>query len=175
MLVLVLAAATIIGLVVYWPEGDKIELPPEAVGAGGQVDPYSFSDFERRPPMLWLAAIFAVLVLITGRWQGLRALAGLAASLGIIVFFIAPAILEGQSPTGVAFIGALAVMLVTIPLTHGIGPKAISACLGTAVSLTLILLLADLFVGLGHLSGITTEETVFLRATQEELSLQGLL
>ena len=247
MLVLVLAAATIIGLVVYWPEGDKIatpegaqrpktesaevvgvratpcaqvagqrdcvrveaelrsgpdegreiaftfvaaegkfevgddirvyknELPPEAVGAGGQVDPYSFSDFERRPPMLWLAAIFAVLVLITGRWQGLRALAGLAASLGIIVFFVAPAILEGQSPTGVAFIGALAVMLVTIPLAHGIGPKAISACLGTAVSLTLILLLADLFVGLGHLSGITSEETVFLRATQEELSLQGLL
>ena len=247
MLVLVLAAATIIGLVVYWPEGDEIatpegaqrpktesaevvgvratpcaqvagqrdcvrveaelksgpdegreiaftfvsaegkfevgddirvyknELPPEAVGAGGRVDPYSFSDFERRPPMLWLAAIFAVLVLITGRWQGLRALAGLAASLGIIVFFVAPAILEGQSPTGVAFIGALAVMLVTIPLAHGIGPKAISACLGTAVSLTLILLLADLFVGLGHLSGITTEETVFLRATQEELSLQGLL
>ena len=66
-------------------------------------------------------------------------------------------------------------MLVTIPLAHGIGPKAISACLGTAVSLTLILLLADLFVGFAHLSGITTEETVFLRATQEELSLQGLL
>ena len=247
MLLLVLAAATIIGLVVFWPDGDEIappegtarpktesaevvgvratpcaqvagqqdcvrvearlesgpdegrevaftfvsaegkfevgddirvyknELPPEAVDAGGRVDPYSFSDFERRSPMLWLAAIFATLVLVTGRWQGLRALAGLAASLGIIVFFVAPAILEGRSPTGVAFIGALAVMLVTIPLAHGVGPKTVSACLGTAVSLSLTLLLAETFIGLSHLSGITTEETVFLRATQEGLSLQGLL
>lgn len=247
MLVLVLAAATVIGLIVYWPEGDKIsqpagaqrpktesaevvgvrsapcaqaagrsdcvrvaaklksgpdrgrevtftfvaaegkfgvgddirvyknELPPEAVDAGGRVDPYSFSDFERRSPMLWLAGIFAVLVLLTSRWQGLRALAGLAASLGIIVFFIAPAILEGRSPMGVAFIGALAVMLVTIPLAHGIGPKTVSACLGTAVSLSLTLGLADLFIGFSHLSGITSEETVYLRATQQEISLQGLL
>jgi uncharacterized membrane protein len=153
----------------------KNELPPEAVDAGGRVDPYSFSDFERRSPMLWLAAIFAALVLLTSRWQGLRALAGLAASLGIIVFFIAPAILEGRSPTGVAFIGALAVMLVTIPLAHGIGPKTVSACLGTAFSLSLTLVLAEFFIGLSHLSGITTDETVFLRATQQELSLQGLL
>jgi uncharacterized membrane protein len=245
--VLVLAAATIIGLIVFWPEGDDIPrpqgstpprtesaevvgvrsapcaqvagihdcfrvtaqlrsgpdegdrveftfaaaegrfdvgdrirvyknvLPPEAVDAGGRVDPYSFSDFERRPPMLWLVAIFAGLVLLTSRWQGLRALAGLAASLGLIVFFVAPAILEGRSPTGVAFIGALAVMFVTIPLAHGIGPKTLAACLGTAVSLALALGLADLFIELSHLSGITSEEAVFLRATQEELSLQGLL
>jgi len=153
----------------------KNDLPPEAVAAGGRVDAYSFSDFERRPPMLWLAAIFAALVLLTGRWQGLRALAGLAGSLGIIVFFVAPAILEGRSPTGVAFIGALAVMFVTIPLAHGIGPKTVSACLGTAVSLSLTLLLADLFIGFSHLSGITSEETVFLQATNQELSLQGLL
>ena len=247
MFVLVLAATTVIGLIVFWPDGDKIsqpagakrpktesaevvgvrstrcaqvaglrdcfrvvaklksgpdkgrevsftffaaegkfdvgddirvyknDLPPEAVQAGGRVDPYSFSDFERRPPMLWLLAIFAVLVLVSSRWQGLRALAGLAASLGVIVFFVAPAILEGQSPTGVAFIGALAVMFVTIPLAHGIGAKTVAACLGTAVSLTLVLGLADLFIGFSHLSGITSEETVYLRSTQGELSLQGLL
>jgi uncharacterized membrane protein len=153
----------------------KNVLPPEAVDAGGQVERYSFSDFERRPPMFWLLGIFAALVLVTGRWQGLRALVGLAASLVVIVFFVSPAILEGSSPTGVAFIGALAVMFVTIPLAHGIGPKTLAACLGTAVSLTLALGLADLFIELSHLSGITSEEAVFLRATQQELSLQGLL
>jgi uncharacterized membrane protein len=114
-------------------------------------------------------------VLLTSRWQGLRALTGLVASLGLIVFFVAPAILEGRSPTGVAFIGALAVMFVTIPLAHGIGPKTLAACLGTAVSLALALGLADLFIELSHLSGITSEEAVYLRATQQGLSLQGLL
>jgi uncharacterized membrane protein len=95
--------------------------------------------------------------------------------LAIIVFFVAPSILEGNSPTSVALFGALAVMLVTIPLAHGIGPKTIAACLGTAASLVLTLGLADLFIGLSHLSGITSEEAVFLRASQQELSLQGLL
>jgi uncharacterized membrane protein len=150
-------------------------LPPEAVRAGVDYEPYAFSDFERRPPMIGLAVMFAALVLLTGRWQGLRALAGLAASLAVVVFFVVPAILEGRSPTVVAFFGALAVMLVTLPLAHGVGPKTIAASLGTAASLSLTLMLAHVFIGLAHLSGISTEEALWLRATQGGLSLQGLL
>jgi uncharacterized membrane protein len=150
-------------------------LPPEAVEAGVRADPYAFSDFERRPPMIGLALMFAAIVLLTGRWQGLRALGGLAASLGVIVFFVVPAILDGSSPTVVAFVGALAVMLVTLPLAHGIGPKTIAASLGTTASLALTLGLAHVFIELAHLSGVSSEEAVWLRATQGELSLQGLL
>jgi uncharacterized membrane protein len=153
----------------------KNELPPDAVVAGVEVDPYSFSDFERRQPMLGLLVMFAALVLLTGRWQGLRALAGLAASLAVIVFFIVPAILDGSSPTAVAFIGALAIMLVTLPLAHGIGPKTMAASLGTTASLALTLALGHTFIGLSHLSGVSSEEAVYLRATQGELSLRGLL
>lgn len=149
--------------------------PPAAVAAGVEVEPYSFSDFERRPPMIGLAVMFAALVLLTGRWQGLRALGGLAASLAVIIFFIVPAILEGSSPTLVAFVGALAVMLVTLPLAHGIGPKTLAASLGTTASLALTLLLAHAFIRLAHLSGVSSEEAVYLRTTQGGLSLQGLL
>jgi uncharacterized membrane protein len=161
--------------------GDNIRVyknrppPPAAIAAGAEVEPYSFSDFERRPPMIGLAVMFAALVLLTGRWQGLRALGGLAASLAVIIFFIVPAILEGNSPTLVAFVGALAVMLVTLPLAHGIGPKTMAASLGTTASLALTLLLAHTFIRLAHLSGISSEEAAYLRTTQGELSLQGLL
>ena len=150
-------------------------LPPEAIEAGVAYEPYAFSDFERRPAMIGLALIFGALVLLTGRWQGLRALAGLVASLGIVVFFVVPAILEGSSPTVVAFFGALAIMLITLPVAHGVGPKTIAASLGTTASLVLTLVLADVFVGFTHLSGISTEEALWLRATQGELSLEGLL
>ena len=153
----------------------KNELPPDAVVAGVEVDPYSFSDFERRRPMLGLLIMFAALVLVTGRWQGLRALAGLAASLAIVVFFIVPAILDGRSPIAVAFFGALAIMFATLPLAHGLGPKTMAASLGTTASLALTLALGHLFIDLAHLSGISSEEAVYLRATQGELSLQGLL
>jgi uncharacterized membrane protein len=158
--------------------GDRIRVyknPAADAPLGVQLDEYSFSDFERRAPMAWLAAIFAGLVLLTGRWQGLRALVGLAASLVVLVFFVIPAILHGEEPTMVAFVGALAVMLATIPVTHGIGAKTVAACLGTATSLLLTLVLADLFIDFAHLSGVSSEEAVFLRATQAGLSLPGLL
>jgi uncharacterized membrane protein len=140
-----------------------------------RVDPYAFSDFERRQPIFWLAVVFAVLVLFAARWRGLRALVGLAASLLLIVFFVVPAILDGKSPLSVALVGGLAVMLATIPLAHGIGPKTIAACLGTAASLVLTLVLADVFVDLAHLSGLASEEARFVQATTGDVSLSGLL
>jgi uncharacterized membrane protein len=152
-----------------------LDVPPEALDAGIEVPAYSFSDFERRTPMLGLVVMFAALVLLTGRWQGFRALLGLCGSLAVIVFFIVPAILDGESPTAVAFVGALAIMLITLPLAHGAGPKTIAASLGTAASLSLALLLGYVFIDLANLSGVSSEEAVYLRATQGELSLQGLL
>ena len=124
-------------------------MPPDAVNAGIPVEQYSFSDFERRAPMLGLVAMFIALVLLTGRWQGFRALVGLGGSLAVIVFFIVPAILHGHSPTAVAFVGALAIMLITIPLAHGTGPKTLAACLGNGGSLTITLVLGHLLHRLG--------------------------
>jgi uncharacterized membrane protein len=131
--------------------GDRVrvaenQLPPQAQLGGVKLDRYSLADFERRRPPLWLAAGFAALVLLTGRWKGLRALVGLGASLAIIIFFVVPAILDGSSPPGVALVGSLAIMLVTLVVTHGFGPKMLAATLGTSAALLLTLGLASLFV-----------------------------
>ena len=160
--------------------GDKIRvyenpLPEGAVIGGVRVDRYGFSDFERRSPLLWLAVAFAAIVLVTGRLQGLRALLGLAASLVVVILYIVPAILDGRSPAAVALFGALAIMFVTIPLAHGVGAKTVAACLGTATALLLTLGLADLFTDLAHLTGLASEEAIFLRTTTGNLSVQGLL
>ncbi len=160
--------------------GDRIRvtflnLPPEASIGGVPADPYAFSDFERRSPLLILTAAFAALVLVFARWRGLRALAGLAASLAIITLFVVPAILEGGSPVAVALIGSLAVMLVTVILGHGLGPKSIAALLGTAFALVLTLILAELAVDFAHITGLASEDVTFLRATAGELSVRGLL
>jgi uncharacterized membrane protein len=126
-------------------------------------------------PLLWLALGFAALVVISGRWKGARALVGLAVSLVIVVGFVVPAILDGRSPEAVALVGALAIMLVTIPLAHGPGPTAVAACLGTTVSLLLTLGLASVFTDVAHITGLSSEEAIYLRATSGEVSLQGLL
>jgi uncharacterized membrane protein len=159
--------------------GDKIrvyenQLPRGAVLGGVKVDRYGFADFERGTPLLWLAVAFALLVVVTGRLQGVRALLGLVGSLAVVVFFVVPAILDGRSPTQVAFFGALAVMFVTIPLAHGLSVKTVAACLGTAASLLLTLILADVFTDLAHLTGLASDEAIFLRAAAGDISIQGL-
>jgi uncharacterized membrane protein len=138
------------------------------------LDAYSFSDFDRRAAMLWLAVGFAVLLVATGRFHGLRALVGLVASLAIVLEFVIPAILRGRSPTEVAIFGAFAVMLVTMPLSYGLGAKMMAAWLGTAASLLLAAGLAAAFAHLAHLSGVSSDESIYLGATSH-LSLQGLL
>jgi uncharacterized membrane protein len=159
--------------------GDKVRLakapepPPgsEAVAGTG----YTLYDFERRGPMLLLAGLFVVVVLAFAGWRGALSLAGLTVSLALVLVFVVPAILDGKEPLLVAVVGSLAIALITIPLAHGWGPKSIAALLGTAASLILTALLALLFTNLTHLTGLASEEAIFLQVGNADVSLQGLL
>jgi len=158
-------------------QGDRIRVYKNPVTAGSSrpSDTYSFADFDRRGAMLWLGIGFVVLLIATGRFHGLRALIGLLASLAIVIKFVVPAILHGSSPFAVAVVGAFAVMLVMMPLSYGLGAKSLAAWLGTAVSLLLAAGLAYAFAHIAHLSGASSDESVYLGASQSRLSLQGLL
>ena len=149
-------------------------LPPEGIG-GVQVDRYSFNDFERGTPLLLLVIAFGLLVIAAARWKGLRALIGLSVSLLVVIGFIIPAILGGQPPVAVALVGALAVMLVTIPVAHGVSPRSVAAILGTTVALVVTLLLVVLMAELANLSGFSSEEASYLRVFATDLSLRDLL
>jgi uncharacterized membrane protein len=125
--------------------------------------------------MLILAAVFVLVVVAFARWRGLLSLAGLAVSLVLVLVFVVPAILDGKEPLLVAVVGALAIALITIPLAHGWGPKSAAALLGSAASLVLTALLALLFTNLTQLTGLSSEEAVFLQIGDADVSLQGLL
>lgn len=151
----------------------KNEIPEGALVAG--IDPYTFSDFERRIPLVWLALIFVVVVLLVGRSRGARALVGLAGSLAVVFGFIVPAILDGEPPAAVALVGALAIMLVTVVVTHGVGPKSVAAILGTTASLMVTVALGAFFVQLAHLTGLSSDASTLLLAGREDLSLEGII
>jgi uncharacterized membrane protein len=146
-------------------------VPQQAAGA----PTYALADFERRAPLLWLAIAFAALVVAFGRLRGALSLVGLAASLALIVLFIVPAILDGSEPLAVAIVGSLAVMLVTIALAHGLGPKSLAAILGTTASLLLVAFLALAFTEITNLTGLASEEPALLQLEGVEVSFEGLL
>jgi uncharacterized membrane protein len=165
--------------------GDEVRVVRNAVppgqepggDAGGarQEPVYSIVDFERRGPMLVLALLFAVAVVLFGRLRGALSLVGLGLSLGVVLLFVTPAILDGKPPLLVALVASLAVMLSTIALAHGLGPKSVAAMLGTAGSLVITVGLAVLFTDLTHLTGLSSEEAAILRLDGSDVSLQGLL
>lgn len=163
--------------------GDRIRVSkafepaaPDAVGTGGPAPPqYNFADFERRMPMLWLALIFGALVILFGRARGALSLLGLAVSLLIVILFIVPAILAGTEPLAAALVGSMAVMLITISLAHGLGPKSLAAMLGTTASLLLVAGLALLFTNLTQLTGLAADESALVALGDTDISFRGLL
>jgi uncharacterized membrane protein len=162
--------------------GDRIRVirgtppPPEALPPGTPPPPlYSFADYDRRGPMLWLAIAFVAVVLIFGRLRGGLSLIGLVVSLVIVVGWIVPAILDGRPPLLAAVIGAFAVMVATITLAHGLGPKGVAALLGTAAALGLTVALAAAFTTLASITGQSSEESLLLQVGQTNLSLEGLV
>lgn len=155
-------------------DGDKVIL-------GRAADPgvpvaYYFSDFQRRTPLLVLGVLFALAVVGLARWRGAAALLGLGISLLVLVRFVLPAILAGESALGAAVVGSAMIALVIIYLAHGVSARTTTAVLGTLTALALTALLGVVFVAATNLTGLSSEEGTYLRGVLGiSVNLRGML
>jgi uncharacterized membrane protein len=136
---------------------------------------YSIIDHQRSTQLWLLAAAFALAVLAFGRWRGLGALAGLAVTFSVLLLFIVPAILDGRSPVLVAIVGAAAIMLTVLYLTHGFSMTTTVAVVGTLASLTLTAVLSAAVTAATKLTGVADETSSYLNMTQSDVNMRGLL
>lgn len=149
---------------------------PPAGATGMAAERYSFSDFDRRSSLLWLAIAFAGLAIVLTRWRGVLAIVGVGLSILLITAFLIPALLNGSSPLLVSLVGAMAVMFVTLGLTNGIGAQSLAAALGITASLLLATGLGYLALEVAHLDGRSSEFAPSLnQASGGGLSLQGVV
>ncbi len=136
---------------------------------------YVIRDFQRSTVLLVLAGVFAVAVVVLARWKGLAALAGLVASLAVLVAFVLPAILEGQPPLAVAVVGSSAIAFVTMLLAHGPSLRTGVALLGVLASLLLTAGLGAVVIEVGQFTGLADESSSFLPAFGTDVDPRGLL
>lgn len=139
----------------------------------GTID-YQFADRDRGTVLLVLALAFAAAVIALGRMRGVAALVGLAVSVGILLWFILPAIVNGEDAVLVALVGGGAIALVSLYLAHGYNPLTHVAALGAFSALVLTTALSWLVLAVAGFSGVATEEAFFLLALPD-LDLNGLL
>ncbi|MFT4864621.1 MAG: putative membrane protein [Ilumatobacter sp.] len=134
-----------------------------------------FYDFERSTPLLLLLLVFVTAIVVLGRWRGVGALAGLAASLVVIIAFILPALLEGSNAVAVALVASGLIAFIALFLAHGFNLATAAALLASIASLALTAVLAWLFVVTSKLTGLADETVGYLSALGSDVNPQGLL
>ena len=154
--------------------GDAVVL---AYNGGDAADPASYQlvDFQRGLPLVVLAALFAVAVVVLGRWQGLAALGALALSFVVLVLFVLPAILAGENPLLVAIVGAGLIMFIALYVTHGLSARTSVAVLGTLASLALIGALSAAFSVAASLTGLDDSTSTLIASLGHGIDARGLL
>lgn len=155
-------------------KGDKVVVSHSQDLDGN--DYYYVTDFVRREKLYWLAAIFVLIILLTGKWRGLRAILGLVFSFFVILKLIIPQILSGHSPLFISLLYALLIIIVSTYLVYGLNKKSNVAILGTFAGIAIVGLFSVVFTNLTKLAGFAQEETMYLVGlTEGNINLQGLL
>ncbi len=135
-----------------------------------------FIDYVRTRSLLWLFATFMLFSILISGWKGVRGLIGMAISLGVILLYIIPQILQGRDPIWISVSGAFFILAVTLYLIYGWTLKTHAAVLSTLISLVVTALLASFFVDLTRLTGFGSEEALFLiQQADIPINLRGLV
>ncbi|MGB8361779.1 MAG: YibE/F family protein, partial [Acidimicrobiia bacterium] len=153
-------------------EGDKVFLAVVTFD-DGTID-YQYAGTDRRPMLVVLGLLFAGTVVGLGRLRGVAALLGLVVSLAILLWFILPAIIDGEDAVLVALVGGGAIALVALYLAHGYNPLTHVAALGAFAALFLTVALSWVVLLVAGFTGLASEEAFYLLAIPN-LDFNGLL
>ncbi|MDO5747054.1 MAG: YibE/F family protein [Actinomycetaceae bacterium] len=154
--------------------GTKVKLlyDPNAITAG---TPYLFWDIERTLPIGLLALLYFFLVVGVAGKRGFAALVGLLLSSLVIIFFVVPALMAGESPMLVTLVGASAMMFLSVYMAHGVTIRTTTALIGTFLGLALTTLLAMYGVHEAGLTGASSEDALNLMTYFPKISLTAML
>ncbi len=140
------------------------------------TDHYAVSEPYRLPALGMLALLFVAVVLFFGGRQGARGLLSLVGSLLFITYLLLPGILHGYPPVFVAVAVSSVIICLGSYVTHGFNWTTSTAVIGMICTVALTGLLASVAIPLARLSGMNTEEAVYLSLNSlGTLDLTGLL
>jgi uncharacterized membrane protein len=139
--------------------GDRVLL---TLSREGNARTYTISEIVRLPSLWPFVALLAVALVAVGRWKGLASLAGLGASIAVFLLAVLPAVRSGDDPLLATLLGSIGVLAVAVFVVHGFNRKSVAALLGTLGALVLVIALAAVAVSVARITGLGTEEAIFV-------------
>lgn len=138
---------------------------------------YSLQEYARNRVIYLLLGVSFVILLLIAKLKGLRAAISLTISFLIILKFILPQILAGNSPIIITIIGSFFILVTNFYLTYGWNKKTHIAFGTTIVGVILVGILSVIFSNLARLTGLAHEEDVFLLGLEgaKIVNFEGLL
>lgn len=154
-------------------KGDRLIVGKSTVSA---VPAYYISDVYRLHTLGLIFGVFIFIVILLTKFAGIRALLGLLASYVVIVQFMVPHLLAGNSALFIGLFGTVGIACFSLYLAHGFRPRTTIAFIGCVITIAICFGVAHVVIGSLRLFGLGSEEAFFLQyAGIESLNLQGIL
>lgn len=118
-------------------------------------------DVIRQDYIIWMIALFFISILVIGKKQGIKAIAGLVVTILAIYFIMITSIYKGYSPIIMSILTSALIIIVTFIIIAGLNKKAFTAAIGTTGGVVFAGAIAFGFGILAKLSG-GQEEAIML-------------
>ena len=143
----------------FLQSGDRVLLN---LTRDGNTRTYTIAEVVRLPTLWPFAAVLVLALIAVGRWKGVASIAGLGASIAVFLLAVLPAVRAGDDPLLATLLGSVGVLIVAVFVVHGLNRKSVAALLGTLAALVFVVALAAIAVTVARITGLGTEEAIFV-------------
>lgn len=136
---------------------------------GDEITQIIVTEMERYPYVIYMIIAFLVLIIIIGRFQGLKAILGLIATIIVIYGVMLRWICKGYSPIIASIVSSAIVIVITFIIISGFKKKSFTATIGTTGGVICSGIMAWIFGVMAKLSG-AHEEALYLSMNTQNIN-----
>ena len=123
---------------------------------------YMFAEYHRVDFIIWLYVLFAVLLVVLGRKQGINTLISLSFTVASVFAVFIPAVLNGGNVYSWSISTGIFITIVPLLINNGATKKSLAAIIGCTAGVCVSGLLAVTATKICYLTGMTTEDSMYL-------------
>ena len=156
--------------------GDKVIVYKNQIADAENVE-FMFAEYYRVDFIIVLGVIFAVLLLVLGRINGVKTLVSLTFTVLSIFYVFIPSVLNGGNIYSWAISTCIYIILMTLLIISGVSKKSLAAMIGCTSGVLMAGVITLITTKICHLTGLTTEDSMFLLLLDPDnpINLNGVI